>query len=254
MSDSPSQSNSEEENIPEKKDSGSLFDLPPIPEEARKKPPPKEDSQGEETEVLELVPVLEAELATDENTPHQYTIIGGDGDEYGPQSIDDVLRWIRTGRANAQTLVRTNKSSQWQPLEKIPALSAMLEGAKLPARKPGQATAISALTLAGGLIALVWTVVVALIGISSSIFVCCFIPSGLYSLISGTLITIQGVYLFGKNARTHLPRTGTSASLQICGVFAFNPICLILGIITHVLLRNDEVVAYIKSTSPNPKG
>ena len=50
MSDSPPQSNSEEENIPEKKDSGSLFDLPPIPEEARKKPTPKEDSQGEETE------------------------------------------------------------------------------------------------------------------------------------------------------------------------------------------------------------
>ena len=82
---------------------------------------------------------------------------------------------------------------------------------------------------------------------------CCFIHSGLYTLLSGVLITIQGVYLLGKNADAHLPRTGTSATLQICGIFSFNPVCLILGIITHVLLRNDEVVAYIKSTAPNPK-
>ena len=66
--------------------------------------------------------------------------------------------------------------------------------------------------------------------------------------------TIQGIKLLGPNAGAPLPRTGTSASLQICGVFAFNPICLVLGIITHVLLRSDEVVAYIRSTSPKPKG
>ena len=110
------------------------------------------------------------------------------------------------------------------------------------------------LTLAGGLVALAWTLLVAWIGVSSFLFVCCFIPSGLYTLISGILITIQGIYLLGENAHTHLPRTGTSASLQIGGVFAFNPICLVLGIITHVLLRSDEVVTYIKSTTPNPKG
>ena len=165
-----------------------------------------------------------------------------------------MLRWIRTGRASARTLVRTDENSQWKPLGEIPAKSALLEGAELPARKPGKVTAIAMLTLAGGLVALAWTLLVAWIGVSSFLFVCCFIPPGLYTLISGILITIQGIYLLGGNAHTHLPRTGTSASLQIGGVFAFNPICLVLGIITHVLLRSDEVVTYIKSTTPNPKG
>jgi len=253
MSDTP-QSNSGEESKPEKKDSESLSDLPPIPEEAKKKPKSKEDHPGEKPEVLELIPVLEDEPVPDKDPPHQqYTIIGGDGDEYGPKQIEDVQRWIRTGRASAQTLVRTGKDSQWQPLGQIPVLAALLEGAELPARKPGLVTAIAVLTLAGGLAALVWTIPVALIGISTSFFVCCFIPSGLYTLISGILITVQGVYLLGKNTTAHLPRTGSSATLQICGVFAFNPICLILGILTHVLLRNDEVVAYIKKTAPNPK-
>ena len=251
MSDTPSQSNSDEENKTEKKDSDPLSDLPPIPEEAKKKT--EADPADEETEVLELVPVLKDEPAPDKDSPHQFTIIGGDGDEYGPKQIEDVQRWIRTGRASAQTLVRTDKDSQWQPLGQIPVLAALLEGAELPARKPGLVTAIAVLTLAGGLAALVWTIPVALIGISTSFFVCCFIPSGLYTLISGILITVQGVYLLGKNAAAHLPRTSTSATLQICGVFAFNPICLILGILTHVLLRNDEVVAYIKKTAPNPK-
>ena len=251
MSDAPDQSNPEGENKPEEKDSSSLNDLPPIPEEARKKPG---DHPGEKADTSKTAPVLEEELAPDKEPPQQYTIIGGDGDEYGPKPIEDVLRWIRTGRASGRTLVRTDENSQWKPLGEIPALSALLEGAELPARKPGKVTAIAMLTLAGGLVALAWTLLVAWIGVSSFLFVCCFIPPGLYTLISGILITIQGIYLLGGNAHTHLPRTGTSASLQIGGVFAFNPICLVLGIITHVLLRSDEVVTYIKSTTPNPKG
>ena len=251
MSDAPDQSNPKGGNKPEEKDSGSLNDLPPIPEEARKKPG---DHPDEKADTSKTAPVLEDELAPDKEPPQQYIIIGGDGDEYGPKPIEDVLRWLRTGRASARTLARTGEDSQWKPLEEIPALSALLEGAELPARKPGKVTAIAMLTLAGGLVALAWTLLVAWIGVSSFLFVCCFIPSGLYTLISGILITIQGIYLLGENAHTHLPRTGTSASLQIGGVFAFNPICLVLGVITHVLLRSDEVVTYIKSTTPNPKG
>ena len=264
MSDTSPQPNPNEKNKPgkkkpkkkvaKKKSAGSLYDLPPIPEEAKKKLKPKEDHKDEETEVLELVPVLEDDPMPVTKPLHQYTIIGGDGDEYGPKPIEDVLRWIRTGRASARTLVRTDENSQWKPLGEIPALSALLEGAELPARKPSKVTAIAMLTLAGGLVALAWTLLVAWIGVSSFLFVCCFIPSGLYTLISGILITIQGIYLLGENAHNHLSRTGTSATLQICGAFAFNPICLVLGIITHVLLRSDEVVAYIKSTTPNPKG
>ena len=53
------QSNSDEYNKTEKKDSDPLSDFPPIPEEAKKKT--EADPADEETEVLELVPVLEDE-------------------------------------------------------------------------------------------------------------------------------------------------------------------------------------------------
>jgi hypothetical protein len=234
--------------VSKKKSAGSQYDLPPIPEEAKKKS--KEDYKDKEAEVLELVPVLEDDPMLVTKVLRQYTIIGGDGDEYGPKPTEDVLRWIRTGRANARTLVRTGRDSKWQPLGQIPEFSALLEGVELPTRKPGQVTAIAALTLAGGLIALAWPLLMGIV--TSGVYLCCLFPSPLYSLISGVLITIQGIKLLGRNASTHLPRTGTSATLQICGVFAFNPICLILGIITHVLLRSDEVAAYIKGTTPNP--
>jgi 3,4-dihydroxy-2-butanone 4-phosphate synthase len=80
---------------------------------------------------------------------------------------------------------------------------------------------------------------------------CCLIPGGIYSFISGIIITVQGIRLLGRNADRLWARTGTIATLQICNVFALNPICVICGIVTHVLLRNDEVMNYIKNTAPN---
>jgi hypothetical protein len=125
-------------------------------------------------------------------------------------------------------------------------LAPLLEGASLPARRPGKVTAIAVMTLAGGIIALVWPL---LMGFATGgIYLCCLFPSLLYSLVSGILVTIQGAKLLGRKADAALPRTGASATLQICGVFACNPIGLILGILTHTFLRNDEVADYIQSS------
>ena len=136
MSDTPSQSNSDEENKTEKKDSDPLSDLPPIPEEAKKKT--EADPADEETKVLELVPVLEDEPAPDKDSPHQFTIIGGDGDEYGPKPIEDVLLWIRTGRASARTLVRPGTDSQWQHSGKSPCWLLSWKGPNCPRANPAK--------------------------------------------------------------------------------------------------------------------
>jgi hypothetical protein len=223
---------------PKPKETDSPFDLPPIPEEAKTAAEP-------EAEPLEVIPEGEAELAG--ATSLQFTIIAGDGDEYGPRSLEDVQRWIRTGRANACTLVRTRPDARWQPLGQIPELAPLLEGTGLAVRRPGRVTAIAGMTLAGGLIALAWPVVMGFA--SGGIFLCCLFPCLLYSLVSGILITIQGVKLLGRNAAAALPRTDTAATLQICGVFACNPIGLILGILTHVFLRNDAVIDHLQKTS-----
>lgn len=48
-----------------------------------------------------------------------YTIIGGDGNEYGPVTGEDLRNWIRQGRANAATQVRAGEG-EWSTLGAMP--------------------------------------------------------------------------------------------------------------------------------------
>ena len=102
-------------------------DLPPIPEAVREASLKKKDTPAPDDEQA-ASPVVEAEVITESTDPPaaSYTIIGGDGDEYGPVSIEDVARWIRTDRANERTLVRSDEASQWQPLVQVPELALLL--------------------------------------------------------------------------------------------------------------------------------
>ena len=45
-----------------------------------------------------------------------YKIIGADQKQYGPVSADEVRQWIAEGRANAQTLIQAEGSTEWRPL------------------------------------------------------------------------------------------------------------------------------------------
>ena len=49
-----------------------------------------------------------------------YSIVGGDSKTYGPVSSDEVLRWIREGRADQKTKVKRDGSADWQELGSIP--------------------------------------------------------------------------------------------------------------------------------------
>jgi cell division protein FtsX len=120
-----------------------------------------------------------------------------------------------------------------------------------PAR-PGKFQAVAVMTLVGGIVSLLWTLLVAWAGLTSLLFVCCFIPSGLYSFIAGILITVQGARLLGQNAGPILPRTASAATLLIVCILAFNPICLVLGVINHWLLNDAEVREYVAAHSRKP--
>jgi hypothetical protein len=61
-----------------------------------------------------------------------YTIVGGDGQKYGPVSADELRRWISEGRANSQTLAQA-EDGVWKPLAAFPEL---MEGQTLPAAPP----------------------------------------------------------------------------------------------------------------------
>jgi uncharacterized RDD family membrane protein YckC len=43
-----------------------------------------------------------------------FTIIGGDGKEYGPVNTDQVHNWIKTGRANLDTKAKAAGSDEWR--------------------------------------------------------------------------------------------------------------------------------------------
>ena len=48
-----------------------------------------------------------------------FKIIGGDGNQYGPVTVDQILDWITSGRANAQTMAQRDGESDWKPLSQF---------------------------------------------------------------------------------------------------------------------------------------
>ncbi len=67
-----------------------------------------------------------------------YRIIGGDGREYGPVSLEQLKQWIAEGRANAQTRVCAEGSTEWKALAEFPELAVALPLAP-PAGGPASA-------------------------------------------------------------------------------------------------------------------
>ncbi|HXN35919.1 MAG TPA: GYF domain-containing protein [Opitutaceae bacterium] len=61
-----------------------------------------------------------------------YTIIGGDGREYGPVSVEQVRSWVAGGRANLQTKARAAGSEEWQTIADFPELTGQGAAAALP--------------------------------------------------------------------------------------------------------------------------
>ncbi len=65
----------------------------------------------------------------------KYRIIGADGREYGPVTADQVRGWIAQGRANGQTRVRFETSTEWKLLSELPEFGDAL-GGPAPAATP----------------------------------------------------------------------------------------------------------------------
>lgn len=55
-----------------------------------------------------------------------YKIIGADGKEYGPISAELLRQWVAEGRANGQTRVLPEGSTEWKPMGEVPELAALL--------------------------------------------------------------------------------------------------------------------------------
>jgi uncharacterized RDD family membrane protein YckC len=56
-----------------------------------------------------------------------FTIIGGDGQEYGPVTVQQLRGWIAAGRANADTRAKAAGSDEWRRLADFPEFAAPIE-------------------------------------------------------------------------------------------------------------------------------
>ena len=65
-----------------------------------------------------------------------YKIIGGDGREYGPVSLDQMRQWIAEGRVNAQTQAQAEGGSEWKPLSSFPEIAEALGLTAPPVQVP----------------------------------------------------------------------------------------------------------------------
>lgn len=66
-----------------------------------------------------------------------YKIIGGDGNEYGPVTVDQLRVWLTQGRLNRQTRVRTAADAEWKTAGEFPELAALFEPTSARPASPG---------------------------------------------------------------------------------------------------------------------
>lgn len=64
-----------------------------------------------------------------------YKIIGADGREYGPATLEQMRQWIREGRVNAQTSV-LRAGGDWRPASEMPELAAAFFAPSPPTPAP----------------------------------------------------------------------------------------------------------------------
>jgi uncharacterized RDD family membrane protein YckC len=70
-----------------------------------------------------------------------FSILGGDGKEYGPVAVAKIQEWIAGGRANLQTKAKRAGDAEWRTLGEFPEFN----GAPADPAAPGPATPAAAL-------------------------------------------------------------------------------------------------------------
>ncbi len=65
-----------------------------------------------------------------------YLMQGGDGKTYGPVSVDELAKWSREGRLNAQTQLAPEGTTEWKAAGEFPELAALFAAAPPSAPPP----------------------------------------------------------------------------------------------------------------------
>lgn len=81
---------------------------------------------------------------------NQYIIIGGDGNEYGPVSTEEVREWVQAGRANGDTRIKPVDAEDWGRLRDFSELEPNVSPGSAPPLPSVEGAAQSPPQLPGG--------------------------------------------------------------------------------------------------------
>jgi len=179
-----------------------------------------------------------------------YKIIGADGKEYGPITADQLRAWIAEGRANAQTKILVDGTTDWRNLAEFPEL--MPAGMKISTPPPFSAPtmvssdaaekvngpAMALMILAGINLALgAVGLLMNLLGSSMAMFhggpqqAWGNMFSGGLGVASSSLgILISGVIFYGGLKMKRLENHGLAVAASILAVIPCTSPCCLLGI------------------------
>jgi hypothetical protein len=193
-----------------------------------------------------------------------YKILGTDQKEYGPVTTDQLRQWIKEGRANAQTLVRAEGSTEWKPLSAFPELADTLatttastpaalyssETGAIAKRVSGPANGLMAVAIIGfvlqaaGLVMNLAGVGFATAGRHADAMPAMFKgAAGVASAVVG--MAVSGLILFGALKMKRLESHGLAMAASIVSMVpCISPCCLLglpFGIWALTVLMKPEV-------------
>jgi hypothetical protein len=139
-----------------------------------------------------------------------YRIIGADGKEYGPIPAGQLRQWIAEGRANAETSVAVEGSSEWKPLGSIPEFSISFGTAAppLPVTVPAGETGRLSPQKTNG-----FATASLVLGIVS---LCCFCCYGLPFNLIGLVLALIGLAQINNNPQLYRGKGIAVAGLVLC--------------------------------------
>jgi hypothetical protein len=155
--------------------------------------------------------MLDGKTNSSEPEP-MYTIVGGDGQKYGPVTAEELRRWISQGRANSQTLTQA-EDGVWKPLAAFPEL---MEGqAPTPQPPPMAAEPVYSPATATPTVTAIRTNSMAIAALVLSIvgLFCC-------GPIFSTIGLILGIVAIGQINRSSPPEGGKGLAIAAIAVAA----------------------------------
>ncbi|MBI3416377.1 MAG: CD225/dispanin family protein [Verrucomicrobia bacterium] len=149
-----------------------------------------------------------------------FKIIGGDMREYGPVTAESLRQWIAEGRANAQTKVLAEGTTEWTPLGTLPEFASAFSKPSAPPpilTQPPPLVPVAAVNISNYLVPAIFCTL------------CCCLPTGIVALVYAAQVNtklaagdIAGAMATARSAQTWCWVSVGLGTLSCLGFSAFN--------------------------------